>query len=549
MTEEEQLLTARQALIDYGACTLTDFANPDQIYQIVGLTKPKDDNFLFNKYTLFQYCSRPWVHGWMRGGVLDSQSTKKSSMSLQERKALQQLQTSAKSGDTDAQLDLAILYFLGLGEKRNFHKAEQLLKNVITKDVVQAKFYFGCLLLIMKTKPFEQAMSYLQSAADQDYLPAILALSLIHRELGNSTLDNEYENKAMQLNKPLSAELLARSYGLCAEYAQEDLLSPLTYFFYEQSNFSDEEKKDFSFMCCTKIFGNGLYSGKLTLDARIKLFPLILFPEDTCRGLIFRRGEEPITKQNELVENYKTTISTNKTLKVPKDPEEKYALAQSYVAQFTPYEISTKANAYRKKALELLLEVGDSGNGNAFYDAKQLLQCTRYEERNELETIFAISSEDLVEKAADLGHLDAMLELAESDLLDFYSQMAENEPAFYQERGLRLIQTLANTETDEADSAISHARYILGMYHAIGILGVEEDIEKAVFWWERACVPPYAHQNAALFLAAFYYLRSSSPEVLEEMFNKTLKSPNSTEDMRIAKEWLALAQDWSDFFD
>ena len=307
MTEEQklneaiQLDKAEEALIDFGVCTLTDFANPQRIGRITGIvpdTQPPN-----NKYTQFEGFDPFWnPKAWMGGGIFD-RGDRNQIHRADEKRAFLQLRNAAIKGESKSQLDLGLLYFLGLGVKRNFFRAERWLKKAADKKSIPAIFYLACVQILTKSVTLEKAKQNFIYAAEQKYIPALIALAFLSG--GEFEIEQSEEFKlAMQIDQTLSSQLFARSYRINAAKERKMLYDPLMYGLRLEDDIMSSS--DFELMGCACFFHSLIYSGKL--------HPVFetgsdLFPDNNYRGKHYRGDKENDPERFREKEYYITTES------------------------------------------------------------------------------------------------------------------------------------------------------------------------------------------------------------------------------------------------
>ena len=313
MTEEEklneaiQLDNAGEALIDFGVCTLTDFANPQRIGRITGI--PQNTCALNNKYMRFEGFGPFWdPKAWMGGGILD-RGDRNQIHGADAKRAFLQLRNAAIKGESKAQLDLGLLYFLGLGVKRNFFRAEKWLRKAANKKSIPAIFYLACVQILTKSVTLEKAKRNFIYAAEQKYIPALIALAFLSG--GEFEIEQSEEFKlAMQIDQTLASQLFARSYRINAAKEREWLYDPLhcTVLY---GKMSADERSDCELMGCASFFHSLIYSGKL--------HPVFetdsdLFPNNNYRGKHYRGDKENDPERYGEKEYYITTESELKKI-------------------------------------------------------------------------------------------------------------------------------------------------------------------------------------------------------------------------------------------
>ncbi len=331
-TEEATLLDrAEEALIDFGVCTLTDFADPQRVSRITGISP--DPSAPNNKYTQFENGGFPfrwdpqyWMTSWHDRG------RENQIHGADEKRVFLQLRDAAIKGDSNAQFDLGLLYLLGFGVKRNFYRAERWLKKAANKKSIPAIFYLSCVQILAKTATFDTIKKNLLFAAEQNYIPALLALSFIMDD------GDEFEEKAMQIDQTLFTQLLARSHRINASKERERVYDiPFSAIFCE--GMSEDEISSYELWHCSIFFDSLIRSGKLlpVFDTYSDLFPSNLY-----RGKHYRGDKENeddnflgkgcyITDENELKEIF---------LSFKKSAEKEYESAESSISHIR-YSLGT----------------------------------------------------------------------------------------------------------------------------------------------------------------------------------------------------------------
>ena len=143
--------------------------------------------------------------------LLASQESDKALMQHDYKKAFRLLSKEAKSGDAEAQYNLALMYYMGDGVDQNVSMSAKLLESSAKSGFEAAKDNVG--RVYMQVLEFDKALPWLEENAKNGDVGAYYLLSEIYVEKENFKEAKKWAGKAIKAGNE-DAKLLWDKYNL-----------------------------------------------------------------------------------------------------------------------------------------------------------------------------------------------------------------------------------------------------------------------------------------------------------------------------------------------